>query len=255
MQDFKQTVPVVFSRADGDVEVAWVATTQGLDSAGCCRSGVRRFRAHLGHVVEVTEPAGRLMRIGPGLQRQGCLRVSQSLEATIEGALEAVAQPSTASQLANAPAESECGAGDARNSALCQALWPLAAWWRVEWLTSRLPHHVPFLGRSAKDAASHEPGTTLPMEEIEMLLHYPTNLGDVGIARCGRGGYCVVWRRQVIGCFADQQTAIDKAALGETSRPRDCVDLAQLRLPTSMDAWLHYPRGTRIEATRTGLAA
>ena len=169
-----------------------------------------------------------------------------------------MSQPSTTSQLVDAPTASECAAGAAGNAASCQApcCGPSAAWWRLEWLTSRLPHHVPFLGRSAKDAASHEPETTLRMmEEIEMLLHYPTSLGDVGIARCGQGGYCVVWRRQVIGCFADQQTAIDKAARGETSRPRDCIDLAQLRLPTTLDAWLPYPSGTRIEATRTALAA
>ena len=257
MQDFQQTVPAVFSRADGDVEVAWVTPAEGTGAVGDHGAGVRRFRTHLGHVVEVTGPAGRLVRIGPGLQRQGSLRVNQSLVSTIEGALKAAAQPSTACAWVHVPPESECDAGTPAIAAPCQGTCCGAstAWWRLEWLTSRLPHHVPFPGRSAKDAASHEPEPTLPMEVIEMLLHYPTNLGDVGIARCGQGGYCVVWRRQVIGCFADQQTAIDKAARGETSRPRDCTDLAQLRLPTTMDAWLPYPRGTSIEATRSAVAA
>jgi hypothetical protein len=59
--DFQATVPVVFTRADGDVEVAWMHEGQATT--------VRTFRAHFGHVVEVVgDRPGQLRRIGRGLR-------------------------------------------------------------------------------------------------------------------------------------------------------------------------------------------
>jgi hypothetical protein len=134
MEDFQQTVPVVFSRSDGDVEVAWVSATSE-------RVQVRRFRAHLGHVVEVTDPdGGRLVRIGPGLVRQGCLRVQESLEEAIRGGLEAAdeARPGRTPPAGEAEHERiDAGTAGASPSDFSAP----ALWWRRGWL-KLLPRHV-----------------------------------------------------------------------------------------------------------------
>jgi hypothetical protein len=141
MQDFQQTVPVVFSRSDGDVDVAWVSSTSE-------RVQVRRFRAHLGHVVEVTDPSGRLVRIGPGLVRQGCLRLQKSLEEAIRGALEAAdeARPGPMPPADEAEAERADAGGAGASPSDCSAP---SLWWRRGWL-KLLPRHATAQGHPAR---------------------------------------------------------------------------------------------------------
>jgi hypothetical protein len=140
VQDLQQTVPVVFSRSDGDVEVAWVsATSESVQ--------VRRFRAHLGHVVEVTDPVGRLVRIGPGLVRQGCLRLHDSLEEAVRRALEAAeeARPAPMAPPDDAkPERIDTGAASTSPPDRSAGLS-----WRRGWL-KLLPRHVTPQGHRAE---------------------------------------------------------------------------------------------------------
>ena len=127
MRGVQYTVPVIFSRSDGDVELAWLSATSE-------QVQLRRFRAHLGHVVEVTEPGDRLVRVGPGLVRRGCLRVEGSLEATIQRAVDASADEA-GEGAAQAPAQP---AAEASAGAALPASGAQAPWWRPAWL-NRLP--------------------------------------------------------------------------------------------------------------------
>lgn len=143
MQDFQETVPVVFSCSDGDVEVAWV-------SAMSEKVQVRRFRAHLGHVVEVLEPGGRTVRVGPGLIRTGCLRVHGSLEAAIKGALEAAAGavPYSEPTIGDSSQHLEPAAATGSDSS------SPTAWWRHGWL-KLLPKQVTPLLQRAQQHRMH----------------------------------------------------------------------------------------------------
>ena len=128
MQGVQYTVPVIFSRSDGDVELAWLsATSEPIQR--------RRFRAHLGHVVEVTEPGGRLVRVGPALVRRGCLRLEGSLEATIQRAVDACCADEAGVGAAEAAAQP---AAAANAGAALPAAGAQAPWWRPAWL-KRLP--------------------------------------------------------------------------------------------------------------------
>lgn len=80
-------IPIVFSRADGDVEIAWMC--------GAEQTELRRFRSHLGHVVEVLGPEQRLRRTGPGLRGTGSLRVDAALPVVLERALMAMDDAAT----------------------------------------------------------------------------------------------------------------------------------------------------------------
>ena len=140
MQGVQHTVPVIFSRSDGDVEVAWLTATSE-------KVQVRRFRAHLGHVVEVIEPGGRLVRVGLGLVRRGCLRLDKSLENTIKHALELC---------------DEAGIGAAQTPAQPVAEVPasaaqpidLAPGWRPAWL-KRFPRPLAYFGHRADQHRLH----------------------------------------------------------------------------------------------------
>ena len=69
-------LPPVIELPNGDV---WVGTAEGM--------GGRRFRRHLGHVVEVFE-GGRIRRVGPGLRHaRPWLLADGPLEMVIERAL------------------------------------------------------------------------------------------------------------------------------------------------------------------------
>jgi hypothetical protein len=133
MHDFQETLPVVFSRSDGDVEVAWMSATSE-------RVQVRRFRAHLGHVVEVTDQVGRLVRVGPGLVRQGCLRLQDSLEQAIRGALEAADETRSGDMPHAHQAEPERIEAEAAGASPSVCSEPALSWRRA-WL-KLLPGHV-----------------------------------------------------------------------------------------------------------------
>lgn len=88
-----------------------------------------------------------------------------------------------------------------------------------------------------------------------MLLHHPAGSGQVSIARCGQGGCCVVWDRQIVGCFSEVQIAIDQAANSVAALPCDGAHSLPVKLSTSIAEWQPFPPRTRMEATRPNLFA
>ena len=109
--------------------------------------GGRRFRCHLGHVVEVFEN-GRLRRVGPGLRpERPWLRVQGPLEALIELALQAGDRDCESS----APSREPVDAVPARaNGASHGLLGRLAALW----------HRNGADGQRSEVAAAAAPGST-----------------------------------------------------------------------------------------------
>lgn len=286
------TIPVVFSRADGDVEIAWMR--------GDCQTEVRRFRSHLGHVVEVLGPEQRLRRIGPCLRGAGSLRVDAELPVVLERALMAAAAAN--SDKAVPAAESKNTTPDPSPGCSPAKVWSLQKWLQgwLHPLTSRETAGMVgamlagtaagacgairaggaggavraggaggALGASAAVRATGAPGASTAVnascvasgasdtcsaatEEIEMLLHYPAGSGQVSIARCGQGGCCVVWDSQIVGCFPEIQAAIDQAADSVAARPFDGAHSLPVKLSTAIAEWQPFPPRTRIEATRLG---